>query len=133
MLQDRLIERHRNVLLGLETRGRSDVLGVGQRRKIERAHDDPLVRDADADALAELVLGEQHAQRGGERLDIDHLAFANDARRERHGGGALDCHAAGARLYGVHISGFDVESDNGFPCVISHGAPECNRRMCEAG
>ena len=45
-----------------------------------RAHDDPLVGDADAHALVEaLVLAEQRPQGVGQRLDVGDLAVADDA------------------------------------------------------
>ena len=81
VLEHRLLERHRDVLLGLEADRRGDLLRVGQRRKVERAHDDPLVGDAEPYPPAELVLREQLAQHGGERVDVDDLAVAHDAGR----------------------------------------------------
>ena len=49
VLQHGVLERHRNVILSLEANGRSDLLAVGHRRQIERAHDDLLVRYAEPD------------------------------------------------------------------------------------
>ena len=48
-------------------------------RQVERAHDDALVGDADAHAGAEVVVGEQGAQRLAERGGVDDLAVAQDA------------------------------------------------------
>ena len=48
VLEHRLVERHRDVVLGLEANRRGELLGVLERREIDRAHDDALVGDADA-------------------------------------------------------------------------------------
>ena len=95
---------------GLEADRGVDLLGALQRRKVEGAHDDALVGDAEADALAELVLGEQVTERGGERVDVDDLAVADDAGGKRRRGGALDLDLARARLDGGHVAGLDVEA-----------------------
>ena len=112
MLEHGLLERHRDVVGRLEANRGVDLLGALERRKVERAHHDALVGDAEAHAPAELVLGEQVAQRGGERLDVDDLAVADDAGGKRRGGGALDLDLARARLDGGHVAGLDVETDD---------------------
>ena len=68
VLEHRLLERHRDVLLGLEAGGGRDVLGIVERRQVKRAHDDARIGDADPHALGELVLGEHRLQRLGERV-----------------------------------------------------------------
>ena len=112
MLEHGLLERHRDVVGSLEADRGVDLLGALERRKVEGAHHDALVGDAQAHALAELVLGEQVTERGGERLDVDDLAVTDDAGGERRGGGALDLHLARARLDGSHVAGLDVEADD---------------------
>ncbi len=81
-----------------------------ERRQIERAHHDALVGHADADALAEFVLGEQIAERGGESVDIDDLAVTDDARGKRRGRGALDLDLTRARLHRGHVARLDIEA-----------------------
>jgi len=49
----------------------------------KRTHHGALVGDANADALTERTVGEQLAQRIGERLDVDDLALANRVCLER--------------------------------------------------
>ena len=110
MLEHRLLERHRDVVGGLEADRGVDLLGALERRKVEGAHHDALVGDAEADALAELVLGEQIAERGGERLDVDDLSVTDDAGGKWRGRGALDLHLARARLHRGHVARLDVEA-----------------------
>ena len=114
MLEHGLLERHRDVVGRLEADRRADLLGALQRREVERAHHDALVGDTDAHPLGKLVSGEQVAQRRGERLDVDHLAVADDARGKLGAGGTLDGHVTGARLNRCDVSGLDVETDDGF-------------------
>ena len=51
-VEHRLVERHRDVLLGLEADRVLELVGVLDRRQAQRAHGDPLVGDAEADGLA---------------------------------------------------------------------------------
>ena len=111
VLEDGLFKRHRDVLLRLEANRGGDLLGGLQRRQVHCPHHDPVVGDADAHALAELVLGEHVAQNRRERLDVDDLAVTHDAGRERGRGGVLDGHLARASFDGGDIAGLDVESD----------------------
>ena len=66
VLEHRLVERHRHLLLGLEADGRVHLLRVLDRRQPQRADDDPLVADPEPHLLGELVLGEERLQRLGE-------------------------------------------------------------------
>ena len=111
VLEDGLVELHGNVLLRLEADRGGDLLGGLQRRQVDGPHHDAVVGDADAHALAELVLGEHVAQDRRKRLDVDDLAIANDAGRQRGRGGALDGHLARAAFDGGDVAGLDVESD----------------------
>ena len=45
VVEDRLVERHRDLLLGLEAHGGLELLGVVDRRQPQGPHDDPLVGD----------------------------------------------------------------------------------------
>ena len=51
VLEHGLVERHRDVILSLEAHRRLNLLGVLQRRKVERAHDDPLIGNAEPHLL----------------------------------------------------------------------------------
>jgi hypothetical protein len=112
VLEHRLVERHRDVLLGLEANRRADLLRARQRRKVDRAHDDALVGDAHSDALGKLVLVEHLAKHCGERVDVDDLTIADDAGRERRGRRALNRGAAGRRLHRGHVARFDRKTDD---------------------
>ena len=57
-------------------------LRVVDRRKVERAHDDALVGDAQAHAARQVVLGEQRLERLGEGLRVGDLAVPDDARAQ---------------------------------------------------
>ena len=113
VLEHRLLERHRNVVLCMEADRRRDLLGVGERRQVDRPRQDPLAGDAQADALAELVLLEEAAQGLGERLDVDDLAVAEQARSQGDARSAVDCDgAAHADLDRRGEAGLDVEADD---------------------
>ena len=122
VLEHRLLKRHRDVVGRLEADGGADLLRPLERRQIERAHDDALVGDAQADALAELVGGEQVAQRRRESLDVDDLAVADDAGGQLGARGALDRYVAGPGLDGGDVAGFDVEADDRFCFRVPHGS-----------
>ena len=74
VVEDGLVERHRDLLLGLEADRRVELLRVLDRRQAQGADDDALVGDAEPDPLGELVLGEEGAQGVGERVGVDDLA-----------------------------------------------------------
>ena len=120
VLEHRLIERHRDVVLGLEADRRGDLLGSRERRQVQRAHDDALIGEAEAHPLAELVLGEHRAQNLGERLDVDDLAVADHPGRQRRGGSAFDGNPV-ARLHSRHVAGLDVKTDDLLGVRASHG------------
>ena len=83
-VQHRAVERHRDLVLGLEADRGLQLLAILQRRKLQDADDDLLVRDADANLLVEaLVFPVQRAQRVGECVDVVHLAVADDAGLQR--------------------------------------------------
>ena len=80
MIEHRLLERHRDLLLGLEAHRGLELVGVLDRRQPQGANDDPLVGDAEADPAAQLVLGEERAQRRRQHLGVGHLAVVEDRR-----------------------------------------------------
>jgi hypothetical protein len=110
MLEHGLVQRHRDVLLRLESNGGADLLRVPQRRQVDRPHHDALVGDADTHALAELVLGKQRAQRLRKRIHVDDLTVTDHPRSQRRHRRSLDPTLARARLYGRDITGLDVKS-----------------------
>ncbi len=83
VLEHRLVERHRHLLLRLEAHRRLHLLRILDRRQANGAHDDPLVADAEPHALAQLVLGEELLQPRDEPLGVLHLALVEGARLER--------------------------------------------------
>ena len=89
MLEHRLVERHRDLLLGLEANGGLQLLRVLDRGQAQRADDDALVADPEPHPLGELVLGEERLQRLGEALRVDDLALVEGAwlQRADRGGG----------------------------------------------
>ena len=115
MLEHRLVERHRDLLLGLEADRRLELLGVLDRRQAQRADDDPLVADAEPHPLGELVLGEERLQRLGEGVGVGDLALVEGARR-RAGSIAAGDHlrrAVDRDLGRGDAAGLDVETDDG--------------------
>ena len=67
-VEDRLVERHRNVVLGLEADGGLELVPVVDGRKSHRTNGDALVRNADPHLAAELLPGEQLLDRLAECL-----------------------------------------------------------------
>ena len=66
VLQHRLLERHRDLLLGLEANRGLHLGGVLDRRQAQGADDDVLVADPEPHSLGELVLGEELLEPGDE-------------------------------------------------------------------
>ena len=95
VVEHRVLERHRKLVLRLEAHGGGELLGVLEVGQVDDAHDDLLVGEADADALVQaLVLAVQRSQRFGQALDVGDLAVADDPGLERREGGPLDADAA---------------------------------------
>ena len=59
VVEDRLVERHRDLLLGLEADRGLELRRVLDRRQAQGADDDALVGDPEPHPLGELVLGEE--------------------------------------------------------------------------
>jgi hypothetical protein len=113
MLQHRLVERHRDLLLGLEANRRLHLLGVLDRRQAQRAHDHALVADPETHVLGELVLGKEAFQRFGEAIRIDDLPLVEDPGRERLDRGRADRRVAVLPDLGRrHAAGLDIEADH---------------------
>ncbi len=81
-VEHRLLERHRDVVGGLEADRGLELLGVVDRRHPDRPHGDALVGDPEPDRAAELLAREQLLERGASASGIGDLALAEDAGRE---------------------------------------------------
>ena len=113
-VDDGLVHRHRDVVgrLGLDRGG--EALRVLDHRQVERAHDDPLVGDAQAHAAGKVVGVEELAQRLGQGGRVGGLAVAQDAGPQRDDRALLDGHAAvGVNFGGGDVAGVEVEPDDG--------------------
>ena len=113
VVEDRLVHRHRDVVRRLGAHGGVERLGVLERRQVERAHDDALVGDAQADAVRKVVLGEEGLERLGERRRVGDLTVAQDARAQLGDGAALDGDVAvHLDLGGRDVAGVEIEPDH---------------------
>src|SRR3954471_22377443 len=83
MLEDRLIQRHRDLLLGLEANRCLHLLRVLDRGRAQGPRDHPLVADAEPYPLRKLVFGEERLQRLGKAVRAGNLSVLEDARGER--------------------------------------------------
>ena len=80
VVEHRLLERDREHFLRPEADRVRELLRVVDAADLEHPHADSIVGDAQADVLAgELVLLEEGAQRGGERVRVAELAADDDA------------------------------------------------------
>ena len=80
VVEHRLLERDREHFLRPEADRVRELLRVVDAADLEHPHADSIVGDAQADVLAgELVLLEEGAQRGGERVRVAELAAGDDA------------------------------------------------------
>ena len=113
-VEDRLVERHRDVVLSLEADGGLELVAVVDCGKAHRADRHPLVCDADADVARELLAGEELLDRLAERLRVGDLALAEDSGSERHDAAAHDLgRAVDAHFGRGDAAGLDVEADGG--------------------
>ena len=113
IVEDRVLERHGELVLHLELHGRVELARIGDRRRVDDAHDDLLVRHPDANALAEaLVRAEQAPQRLGKRFGVVDFTVADDARLEWRECRPLDRDAAvDGHLGGGDATWIDVKAD----------------------
>ena len=82
-VEDRLLERHRDVILGLEANRRLELAVVLDQWQAKGPHRHPLVRESHPNGLRELVTGEQLLERVPQRLGVGYLALAEDAGAKR--------------------------------------------------
>jgi len=108
VLEHRLVERHRNVVLGLEPHGGRDFFWILEWGQIDGAHHDPGIGNSDSDALGKLVLGEQVAQRRGQSLNIEDFAVTHDSAWKGHMGRALRRESGLAALDRGDVTRLDV-------------------------
>ena len=107
---------------------------VVERRQVERAHDDPLVRDAEPHAVGQLVLGEHGPEGLGQCLRIGDFAVTQDAGPKRGDGPPLDEDGAVVvDLGGRDVAGVELEPDDGGGALLSleHG-PDIGSRAATA-
>jgi hypothetical protein len=128
-------ERHRHLVLGLKLDRSGQLLAIGHRRQLERAHDGALVGDPYAHALGQPLVAEQLAQYTAQIALIDHLALADGVGGERQHGGALgDYRAVDACLHGPDEARLNVEPHDGRPRAMTEtelerGARQLQRRI----
>jgi hypothetical protein len=112
-VDDRVVDRHRELVLRLETDGGLQLARVVEVGQLEGADDDLLVGYAHADALAQArVLLEEGAERVGEAVYVGHFAVADDPGLQRREGCRLHGDAAvDGDLGDGDAAGVDVETD----------------------
>jgi hypothetical protein len=93
--------------------GGGERLLVGQRRQVERAHDDALVGDAQAHAARQVVLGPEGLQRFREGGHVGDLAVPQDAGAQGGDGAAGERHRpVDGDLAGGQMARVEVEADD---------------------
>ena len=113
VVEHRLLERHRKLLLRLEAHRGLELLLVVDDRQLEHAQRDLLAGDAEADALRQVVLAEEGPDPVGEAVDVDDLALVEEAGAEGLGRRAHERRRASAgELGGRQEAGLDVEPNN---------------------
>ena len=114
VVEDGLVERHRDLVLRAEANRRVELLRVLDPRQPQRANHDALVGDPEANRLGELVPREEILEGLAERGGVLDLALAHDSGLERHDRGASDGTVATSRDLGRgDAAGLDVEADEG--------------------
>jgi hypothetical protein len=118
-VDDGLVHRHRDVVGRLLLDRRGEALGVLDHGQVERAHDDPLVGDAEAHAPRQVVGLEELAKRLGQGGRVGGLAVPQDAGPQRDDRALLDGHAAvDLHFGGGDVAGVEVEPDDGGGALI---------------
>ena len=113
VVEDGLVERHRQLVLGLEADRGVELVGIFDQRQVHHPHRDALVGDAEANLLGQLVLAEQRAQRRGHGLGVDDLAVVDGPRRQVADRPARDARrAVAAQFHGGDTPGFNVQAYN---------------------
>ena len=94
--------------------GGGERLLVVERRQVERADDDPLVGDAEPDAVRAARARRRRLQRLGQGGRVGHLAVAQHAGTQGSDGAALERQrAVDVDLGGGEMAGIEVEPDDG--------------------
>ena len=110
VVEHRLLERHRKLLLGLEPHGRLELLLAVDDRQLQHPQRDLLAGDAEPDALGQIVLAEEGTYAVGQAVDVDDLALVEEAGAERLGRRAHELRrAAAGELRSRQEAGLDVE------------------------
>ena len=128
VVEDRLVERHRNLLLGLEADGGLLLGGVVDRGQPQRPHDDALVGDPEPDPAARACGGEEGAEGVRERLGVGHLAVAEGAVRQLADGDLAELPGLSLHLGGGDAVAGDLEADDGLRLFRSELHPAQHRR-----
>ena len=127
-VEDGLVERHGDVVLGLEANRGLELGRVVDARQAQRAHCHALVGDAEPDVLRKLVRGEQLLDRARELVGLVDLAVPEHAGGERrHAVGSDGRPSVRAKLGGGDARGLDVEADDALWLALScrdHGGAE---------
>jgi len=109
VLEDSLVQWHRQMLLGLKSNRRVELLGILDQREPERPHGDSLIGDPDTNRLRELVLGKHRAKRRAQPFCVDDLALLDQATLERRDGDlgnrsrSVACELRGSQASGLHV------------------------------
>jgi hypothetical protein len=112
-VEHRLIERHRQLVLGLEADSCVELGPILDQGQAQGAHRQSLVGDADPHLLCKLVAREQGGEAGAELLGVDDLAVVDGARAEREHGGVGRLRRAVLPDLGCGDAvGLDVEADH---------------------
>ena len=113
MVEHRLVERHRDFILGPKSHRRVELARVLDERQLDGANHHALVRDPEADRLAQLVGREELAQDARQLLLVPNLAIGDNARCEGGDRRATDRPPAIApNLSGGDAPGLEVQPDD---------------------
>jgi len=114
VVEHRMVDRHRQLVLGLEADRGLEIALVLDQRQAQDPHREALVGDADPDLARQLVAREERAQRRAEPLRVDHLAVVEEARLERDdAGGPESGRSVQLNLGRSGAAGLDIEPDHG--------------------
>src|SRR6185503_4610115 len=112
VVEHRLLERHRELLLRLEADGGLELLLVVDRGQLEDAERDLLAGNAEPDALGQVVLAEEGLHAVSEPVDVHDLTLMEEAGAESLGGGTDQLRlAAAGELGSSEEARLDVEPD----------------------
>ena len=111
MVEHRLLQRHRKLLLRLKADGGVELLSVLDQRQLEHAQGHALAGQPEADVLGKLVLGEELPELLGETLGIGDLTLVEEPGEQGLGGRLPEDRAvAVAELGGGQKAGLDVQA-----------------------